>query len=135
MQTTTEPPYVPIRRSGWPTKRSPRWAFAAGAGLLLIAVLVGLSHRPTNGQRAADLRGLLSTLNTDIESCSGGVGDALRVLNAIDSGSSHDVATAINLATLGATNCSPANNQLLDDLTAVPGPETPPRHPPGATRA
>src|SRR5260370_35136308 len=118
MQTTTEPPYVPIRRSGWPTKRSPRWACAAGAGLLLIAVLVGLSRRPTNGQRAADLRGLLSTLNTDIESCSGGVGDALRVLNAIDSGSSHDVATAIKLATLGAANSSPANTQLLHDTTA-----------------
>src|SRR5260370_38277639 len=114
MQTTTEPPYVPIRRSGWPTKRSPRWAFAAGAGLLLIAVLVGLSHRPTNGQRAADLRGLLSTLNTDIESCSGGVGDALRVLNAIDIGSSHDVATAIQLATPRPAHGAPSRHQLPD---------------------
>jgi hypothetical protein len=121
---TTDPPFVPLRRSGWPTKRSPRWALAAGTVLLVAAVLVGLSHRPTNGERAADLRGLLSTLNTDIESCSGGVGDALRVLNAIDTGSSHDVATAINLANLGSQNCSPANSQPLDDLTGVQVPES-----------
>jgi hypothetical protein len=122
--STTDPPFVPLRKSGWPTRRSPRWAFVAGAVLLLIGVLVGLSHRPTKGERATDLRGLLSTLNTDIESCSGGVGDALRVLNAIDSGSSHDVQTAINLANLGSANCSPANNQQLDDLTGVQVPES-----------
>ncbi len=125
MQTsTTDPPYVPLRKSGWPTRRSPRWAFAAGAVLLLIGVVVGLAHRPTSGERATDLRGLLTTLNTDVESCSGGVGDALRVLNAIEAGSSHDVSTAINLATEGAANCSPANNQQLDDLTGVQVPES-----------
>lgn len=125
MQTsTTDPPFVPLRKSGWPTRRSPRWVLAAGAGLLAIGIAIGLSHHPTKGERATDLRGLLSTLNTDIESCSGGVGDALRVLNAIDSGSSHDVATAISLANLGATNCSPANSQQLDDLTGVQVPES-----------
>jgi hypothetical protein len=125
MQTsTTDPPFVPLRKSGWPTRRSPRWAFAAGAVIVVIGVLVGLSHHPTNGQRGTDLRGLLSTLNADIESCAGGVGDALRVLNAIDSGASHDVGTAISLANLGASNCSPANNQQLDDLTAVQVPES-----------
>ena len=125
MQTSTsDPPFVPLRKSGWPARRSPRWAFAAGAALLLIGVAIGLSHHPTNGQRATDLRGLLSTLNTDIESCSGGVGDALSVLKAIDSGSSHDVSTAISLANLGSANCSPANNQQLDDLTGVQVPES-----------
>ncbi len=125
MQTvTTEPPFVPIRASGWPTRRAPRLAIVATAILLVIAVAVGLSHRPTKGERASDLRGLISTLNTDVESCSGGVGDALRVLNAIQTGSSHDVGTAINLANLGSANCSPANNEQLDDLTGVQVPES-----------
>jgi|SRR5580658_9441367 hypothetical protein len=115
----TEPPFVPIRGSGWPTRRTPRWAFIAGPVLLVIAVAVGLSHHPSNGERASDLRGLLAELNTDIESCSGGVGDALRIVNT-----SHNVATAINLADLGAANCSPANNMELDDLTSVQVPES-----------
>ena len=121
---TTDPPFVPIRRSGWPTRRSPRWVFAAVAVLALIGVAVGLSHRPTSGERAADLKSLLAALNTDVESCSGGVGDALRVMNAIQDGSSRDVTTAINLASEGAANCSPANNELLDDLTGVQVPES-----------
>jgi len=121
---TTDPPFVPIRRSGWPTRRSPRWALAAVVVFALIGVAVGLSHRPTSGERAADLRSLLAALNSDVESCSGGVGDALRVMNAIQDGSSHDVTTAVNLATEGAANCSPANNELLDDLTGVQVPES-----------
>src|SRR5215469_2073752 len=121
---TTDPPFVPIRRNGWPTRRAPRWAFAVAVVLVLIGVGVGLYHRPTNGERAADLRNLLTTLNADVESCSGGVGDALRVMNAIQDGSSHDVTPAINLASEGAANCSPANNELLDDLTGVQVPES-----------
>jgi hypothetical protein len=122
--TTTGPPFVPIRRGGWPTRRAPRWAIVAGVVLLAIAVAVGLAHRPTKGERASDLNGLLTTVNTDVESCAGGVGDALRVLNAIDSGASHDVATAISIAQTGQANCSPANNEELDDLTGVQVPES-----------
>ncbi|HEY3907440.1 MAG TPA: hypothetical protein VGM14_26280 [Streptosporangiaceae bacterium] len=125
MQTsTTDPPFVPLRRSGWPARRTPRWAIATGVVLLAAGIVVGLSHHPSKGERASDFKGLLATLNTDIESCSGGVGDALRVLNAIQAGSSHDVTTAINLANLGASNCSPANNEQLDDLTGVQVPES-----------
>src|SRR6266571_1297893 len=57
------PPYVPVRSTGWPTRRMPRWAVAAGVALLAAAVAVGLSHRPTTGQRATDLRGFLHQLN------------------------------------------------------------------------
>jgi hypothetical protein len=125
MQTaTTEPPYLPIRRSGWPGRRTPRWAIVAAAVLVVIAVAVGLAHHPSTGERASDFRGLLATLNTDIESCSGGVGDALRVLKEIDNGSSHDVTTAITIAATGSANCSPANNEELDDLTGVQVPES-----------
>jgi hypothetical protein len=115
---------VPIRTSGWTVRRTPKWAIIAAAVLVAAAVAVGLAHHPTRGERASDLRGLLTTLNTDIESCSGGVGDALAVLKDIDNGGSHDVTTAISIADTGSANCSPANNEELDDLTGVEVPES-----------
>jgi hypothetical protein len=45
------------------------------------------------------------------------VSESLDALHAISSGSSHDTGTAVSIATYGAQNCSPANNQSLDDLT------------------
>ncbi|HVB46162.1 MAG TPA: hypothetical protein VNF47_26115 [Streptosporangiaceae bacterium] len=122
--TTTSPSYIPLRTSGWPTRRAPRWAIASLAALLAVGVAVGLSHRPTAGQRGADLRGLLQTIKTDTQSCAGGVRESLVVLRSIDAGASHDLATALGVATLGATNCSPANNELLADFTSVQVPES-----------
>ena len=123
MQTArTEPPFIPVRSSGWPVRRMPRWGLAAVAALLVVAVAVGLSHRPTSGQRAADLRGFLHQLNADVESCSGGVRESLFVLRQIDSGASEDRKTALNVANTAAANCSPANNELLDDLTGAQPP-------------
>lgn len=120
MQTTrTDPPYIPIRRGGWPSRRSPKWAFAAGAVLLVIGIAIGLAHRPTAGQRATDLRNFLHTLTTDVQSCSGGVRESLYVLHRIDNGTSHDVKTAVKVARTASANCSPANNELLADLTQV----------------
>ena len=118
----TDPPFVPVRSSGWPTRRVPRWAFAAGAVLLAIAVAVGLSHRPTTGQRAADLRTFLHQLNADVQSCSGGVRESLFVLRKIDAGASQDRKTALSVANTAAANCSPANNELLVDLTGAQPP-------------
>jgi hypothetical protein len=37
-------------------------------------------------------------------------------MHSIEAGTSHDVGTAIGIATYGSGNCSPANNVLLDDL-------------------
>ncbi len=123
MQTArTEPPFIPVRSSGWPTRRMPRWGLAAIAVLLVVAVAVGLSHRPTSGQRATDLRSFLHQLNADVESCSGGVREALFVLRQIDSGASQDRQTALSVANTAAANCSPANNELLDDLTGAQPP-------------
>ena len=118
----TDAPFVAARTSGWPTRRVPRWVIAAGAALLAAAVAVGLSHRPTAGQRAADLRSFLHQLNADVESCSGGVGESLFVLRQIDAGASQDKATALSVANTAAANCSPANNELLVDLTAIQPP-------------
>jgi hypothetical protein len=112
-----DPPYVPIRHTRWPVRRTPRSLFLVGLVLLVIAALVGFTHRPSTAERAADLRGFVRNMNVDIESCAGGVSESLTALRAIQSGASHDTATAISVAQYGAANCSPANNELLDDLT------------------
>jgi len=115
--TRTDPPYVPIRHTRWPTQRTPRWLLLAGLAVLVGAVLVGLVHRPSQAQRAGDVRQFLTDMNTDIESCAGGVRESFTVLREIDAKTSHDTATAVKVARYGAANCLPANNELLDDLT------------------
>ena len=118
----SDPPYVPIRRSpwptgpAWPTHRAPRWLLLAAVLLVAGALLVALVHRPSQAERASDLRAFVIDMNADIQSCAGGVSDSMTVLRQIQSGASHDVATAISVANTGAANCSPANNELLDDL-------------------
>jgi len=111
-----DPPYVPIRRTAWPVRRTPRWWLAAGAAIVAAGVLVGIAVHPSKAQRAADLNGFLTDMKTDIQSCAGGVRESLNALHSIDAGTEHDVGTAIHIATYGANNCSPANNMLLDDL-------------------
>jgi hypothetical protein len=111
-------------KTGWPVRRAPRWLFAALAAAAAVAVLVGLAHHPNNSQRAADLHGVIQALNAGIESCAGGLRDALTAMHAIQSGASHDQATAISIASLGAANCSPANNQPLSDMTGYQVPES-----------
>src|SRR5258706_6720952 len=124
----TAPQFVLFRSGGWPTRRAPRWVIGAGAVLLAVAVAVGLSHRPTSGQRAADLRSFLRQLTADVESCSGGVRESLYVLREIDSGASHDVKTALNVANTAAANCSPANNELPADPTTAHPPKALPSY-------
>jgi hypothetical protein len=118
MQTPprTDPPYVPIRSTAWPVRRTPRWWFAAGLAIVVAGVLVGIAVHPSKSQRAADLNGFLTDMKTDIQSCAGGVRDSLKALRSIEAGTEHDVGTAIGIATYGSGNCSPANNMLLDDL-------------------
>jgi len=114
--TKTDPPAVPLRHGGWPVHKAPWWLLAAGTLVLAGAVLVGLAVHPTRSQRATDVNGFLQDMTTDIQSCAGGVGESLTVMRAIESGTSHDLQTAIHVASYGASNCSPANNELLDDL-------------------
>ena len=120
----TEPPYIPIRRTAWPGRRTPRWAIAGLVVLLAVAVAVGLSHRPSRSQRGVDLRTFLHNLTLEVQSCAGGVRESLYVLHAIDTGASHDVATALNVADTGSANCSPANNEQLSNLTGEQVPES-----------
>ena len=117
MQTPprTDPPYVPIRTTAWPVRRTPRWWLPVGLVTVIAAVLVGIAVHPSRSQRATDLNGFLSDMKYDIQSCAGGVRESLLALHAIEAGSS-DVGTAIRTATYGSANCSPANNMQLDDL-------------------
>lgn len=113
----TTPPYVPIRHVRWPTRRTPRWLIAAGLAVLVVGVLIGIAVHPSRSQRATDLNGFLADMKTGIQSCAGGVTESLTALHEIEAGTSHDVGTAIHVATYGASNCSPANSMPLDDLT------------------
>jgi hypothetical protein len=97
-------------------RRTPKWIWLALAVIAAAAVAVALVQRPSQAQRAADMASFLRSVNYDIESCAGGVSESLGVLHDIQTGSSHDVGTAMNVAATGAANCSPANSMQLDDL-------------------
>jgi hypothetical protein len=111
-------PSDPIRRTAWATRRSPRLLWIAGAVILAIAVAVALVHRPSQAERASDLRGFLQDMNNSIESCAGGVGESLTAMQGIESGASDDVADGGKVATDGATNCTLAYSMQIDDLTS-----------------
>src|SRR6202021_3508540 len=83
-----------------------------------------LPHHPSPSQRATDLRGAVQTMNAGIESCAGGVSESLTALHAIQTGTSHDVKTAVGIASPGAENCSPANSIPMDDLVQYQPPES-----------
>lgn len=100
-------------------RRTPRWVLLAIAALLAIAVAVSLVHKPSQAQRASDLRGFLHEVTADIQSCAGGVGESLTALRQVESGqasSPADVSDGISVAQQGSANCSPANNELIDNL-------------------
>ena len=115
---------TPSRPSGWPVLRTPRWMLAAGVLLVAGLVLAAIPHRPSTAQRAADLRGMVHDLTTDIESCAGGVTDSITALRAIQAGASNDVKTAVSIANTAAANCSPANSMPMEDLVQYQAPES-----------
>jgi hypothetical protein len=104
--------------SGWPVRRTPRWLLLAIAALVLIGVAVSLVHKPSQAERATDLRGFLQEVNADIESCAGGVRESLAGMREVQSGANTptDISQAISIAQQGSVNCSPANNEELDNL-------------------
>jgi hypothetical protein len=108
-------------------RRTPRWVLLAAVAVLAITAVVALVHKPSRAERASDLRGFLQEVTTDIESCAGGVGESLTALHEVqteDSGSSGDDSDAISIARQGAANCSPANNEQIDDLENYQVPES-----------
>jgi hypothetical protein len=119
-----KPPRAAYRPTGWPVLRTPRWMLAAGLVLVAGLVLAAIPHRPSTAQRAADLRGVVHDLTIDIQSCAGGVTDSLTALRAIESGTSHDVETAVTIANTAAANCSPGNSMQMEDLVQYQVPES-----------
>jgi hypothetical protein len=115
---------IPTRPSGWPVLRTPRWMLAGAVVLVAGLTLAAIPHHPSTSERASDLRGVVQEMNTDIESCAGGVSESLTALQEIQSGASHDVKTAVNIATIGAANCSPANSMPMDDLVQYQTPSS-----------
>jgi hypothetical protein len=115
--TKTEPPFVPLRRTGWASRRTPMWVFAAIIVLVAGGVLVSLSHKPSQAQRASDLTGYLGDVNAGIESCAGGVRDSLKALNTVEGGDTSQLQAAVGILIYNAQNCSPANNEPLQDFT------------------
>jgi hypothetical protein len=115
---------VPTRRSGWPVVRTPRWMLVGALVLVAGLTLAAIPHHPSTSERVSDLRGVVQEMNTDIESCAGGVSESLTALQEIRSGASHDTKTAVSIATLGAANCSPANSMPMDDLVQYQTPES-----------
>jgi hypothetical protein len=114
--TKIEPPFVPLRRSGWATRRTPLWVFAALIVLAVGGVLVSLSIKPSQAQRASDLKGYFSDVNAGIESCAGGMRDSLTALNNVEGGDKANYSAAIGILAFNAQNCSPANNEPLSDF-------------------
>ena len=115
--TKTEPPFVPLRHTGWATRRTPLWVFAVIIVLVAGWVAVSLAHKPSQAQRAGDLSGYFSDVTAGIESCAGGVHDSMTAYDKVLAGDTADFPTAVGILTLGAQNCSPANNEPLGDFT------------------
>ena len=115
--TADPPPYVPIRHSGWPVRRTPMWVLLALVLLAGAAVLVSLSHKPSHAQQAADLNSYMKDMNAAVESCAGGVAESQQALDAVESGSQTSGKTILGMVNYNAANCSPANNESLADLT------------------
>jgi len=117
-------PRAAYRPTGWPVLRTPRWMLAGAAVLVAGLVIVAIPHRPSTSQRVADLQGVVHDMNYDIESCAGGVTDSLIALQAIESGTSHNVTTAVTIANTSAANCSPGNSMQMEDLVQYQVPES-----------
>ena len=116
--TKTEPPFVPLRHTGWATRRTPLWVFAAIIVLIGGVVVVSVSHKPSTAQRASDLSGYFKDVNAGIESCAGGMRDSQTAFNKVQAGDKADLSTALGILAYNAQNCSPANNQPLQDFTS-----------------
>ena len=73
------------------------------------------------------MQGFLQEVNADIESCSGGVGESLTALHQVQAdhfSNSADVSQGASVASQGAANCAPANNEEIDDLENYQVPES-----------
>jgi hypothetical protein len=103
-------------KSFWPARRMPLPAYLFGAVVIAGSVLVALVHQPSTAERASDLRAFVSDMRADIGSCAADVGASLTALRDVENGAGTQLATALTIASSGASDCSPANDELLGDL-------------------
>ena len=114
--TQTEPPFVPLRRSGWATKRTPLWVFGALAVIVAVGFLVALSVRPSQSQQASDLRGYFGDVSTGVGSCAAALRDSMTSYAAVTAGDTAELGTARSIIGYGASNCEVASNESLSDF-------------------
>jgi len=114
--TQTEPPFVPLRRSGWATKRTPLGVFGAIAVLVIAGFLVALSVRPSQSQQASDLRGYFGDVSTGVGSCAAALRDSMTSYQAVVGGDTAELGTAKSIVGYGASNCEVASNESLSDF-------------------
>ena len=114
--TQTEPPFVPLRRSGWATKRTPLWVFGALALVVIAGSLVALSVRPSQSQQASDLRGYFGDVSTGVGSCAAALRDSMTSYQAVVGGDTAELGTARSIVGYGASNCEVASNESLSDF-------------------
>ena len=106
-----------ITSKGWATRRTPVRLLAAIVVVIAGVVVVSLVHKPSQAQRPSDLRGYLGDVNAGITSCAGGLRDAQSALDKVAAGDAADSPAAAGILAYNAQNCSPANNEPLQDFT------------------
>ncbi len=116
--TQTEPPFVPLRQGGWATRRTPLWVFAVLALAAVGVVLVSLSHRPSQSQRASDLAGYFADVKAGIGSCAAGLHDSENAYGQLLSGKTVLNKNAESVFTYGESNCTVAGNEALTDFAS-----------------
>jgi hypothetical protein len=116
--TQTEPPFVPLRHSGWATKRTPLWVFAILAVAAIGILLVSLSQRPSPSQRASDLAGYFGDVKAGIGSCAAGLHDSENAYGQVLGGNTAQAKAAESVFTYGGSNCTLASNQALTDFAS-----------------
>jgi hypothetical protein len=116
--TQTEPPFVPLRHSGWATKRTPLWVFAVLAVAAVGILLVSLSQRPSQSQRASDLAGYFGDVKAGIGSCAAGLHDSENAYGQVLGGNTAQAKAAESVFTYGGSNCTLASNQALTDFAS-----------------
>ena len=114
--TQTEPPFVPLRHTGWATKRTPLWVFAVLAVAAVGVLLVSLSHKPSATQRASDLAGYFGDVRAGIGSCAAGLHDSENAYGQVLGGDTAHTKSAESIFTYGGSNCTLAGNQALTDF-------------------
>jgi len=114
--TQTQPPFIPLRRSGWATRRTPLWVFAFLAVAVAGVLLVSLAHQPSRSQRASDLAAYFRDVKGGIGSCAAGLQDSENAYGQVLAGDTVHAKTTRSIFTFGANNCTLAGNQALTDF-------------------